>query len=91
MTDCIREINNTQVDNSKDWDVAMLMHDLIECSDNYSKTLGTLCQYDRNELNSTLTYSESFKSKVKIIGNTPNDGNAKVVLIVLSLKCLSIF
>ena len=69
----------------------MLMHNLIECSDNYSKTLGTLYQYDRNELNSTLTYSESFKSKVKIIGNTPNDGNAKVVLIVLSLKCLSIF
>ena len=30
-------------------DVVMLMHNLIECSDNYSKTWGCLWQYYRNE------------------------------------------
>ena len=36
FTDCISEINNTQVDNAKDLDAAMLMYSLIEYSDNYS-------------------------------------------------------
>ena len=36
--DCITEINNTQVDNAKDLDVVMPMYNLIEYSDNYSKT-----------------------------------------------------
>ena len=36
--DCITEINNTQVDNAKDLDVVMPMYNLIEHSDNYSKT-----------------------------------------------------
>ena len=33
--DCISEINNTQIDNAKDIDVAMLMYNLIECSNSY--------------------------------------------------------
>ena len=37
--DCISEIKNTQMDNAKDMDVVMLMCNLIEHSDNYSKTL----------------------------------------------------
>ena len=37
-TDCINEMNNTQIENAKDLDVAMLMYDLTEYSDNYSKT-----------------------------------------------------
>ena len=32
---CIRKINNTQLDNSKDLDVVMPMHNLIEYSNNY--------------------------------------------------------
>ena len=36
---CIREINNTQVDNARVIDVVMPMHNLIEYSDNYSKHL----------------------------------------------------
>ena len=35
---CISEINNTQVDNAKDIDIVMPMYNLIEYSDNYSKT-----------------------------------------------------
>ena len=33
--DCITEINNTHVDNAKDFYVVMQMHNLIEYSDNY--------------------------------------------------------
>ena len=37
FTDCVSEINNTQVDNAKYIDVVMQMYNLIEYSDNYSK------------------------------------------------------
>ena len=36
-------INNTKVDNAKNIDVVMLMHNFIEYSNNYSKTSGSLC------------------------------------------------
>ena len=39
---CINEINNTQVDNAKDIDIVMPMQNLIEYSDNYSKTSETV-------------------------------------------------
>ena len=35
FTNCISEINNTQVDNTKDLDIVMPMYSLIEYSDNY--------------------------------------------------------
>ena len=35
FTDCISEINNTQIDDAKDMDVVMPMYNLIEYSDNY--------------------------------------------------------
>ena len=42
FTNCISEINNAQVDNAKDIDIVMPMYNLIEYSDNYAKTSGTL-------------------------------------------------
>ena len=42
FTVCISEINNTQVDNAKHIDIVMPMYNLIEYSDNYSKTSGSL-------------------------------------------------
>ena len=42
FTNCISEINNVQVDNAKDIDIVMPMYNLIEYSDNYAKTSGTL-------------------------------------------------
>ena len=42
FTNCISEINNTQVDNAEDINVIILMYNLIEYSDNYSKTSGSL-------------------------------------------------
>ena len=38
FTSFISEINKTQIDNSKDIDIVMPIYDLIEYSDNYSKT-----------------------------------------------------
>ena len=35
---CKSEINNTEIDNAKDIDIAMPMYNLIEYSNNYSKT-----------------------------------------------------
>ena len=40
FTSCTSEINNTQIDNAKDIDIVMSMHNLIEYSDNHSKTSG---------------------------------------------------
>ena len=42
FTNCISEINNTQVDNAKDIDIVMPMYNLIEYSNNYGKTSGSL-------------------------------------------------
>ena len=39
FTDCISEINNTQIDNPKLIDVVMPMYNLIEYSNNYSKNI----------------------------------------------------
>ena len=87
----ISEINNTQIDNCKDIDIVMPMYNLIEYSDNYAKISENLWQYYRDEPNDNLADSESFKSKIKITGKTPNNGNEKDVKIMVPLKCLSNF
>ena len=74
FTICISEINNTQIDNCKDIDIVMPMYNLIEYSNNYAKTSGSLWQYYRDEPHDNLADSESFKSKIKITGETPNNG-----------------
>ena len=48
----------------------MPMYNLIEYSDNYVKTPGSLWQYYRDEPNDNLEDSESFKFKIKITGKT---------------------
>ena len=91
FTNCVSEINNTQVDNAKDIDIVMPMYNLIEYSDNYVKTSGSLWQYYRDEPNNNLADSESFKFKVKITGKTPANDNEKDVEIMVPLKYLSKF
>ena len=91
FTNCIREINNTLLDNPKDIDIVMPMYSLIEYSNNYAKTSGSLWQYYRDEPNDNLEASESFKSKLKMTGKTPNNDNEKDVEIMISLKYLSNF
>ena len=91
FTNCISEINNTQVDNAKDIDIVMPMYNLIEYSDNYAKRSGSLWQYYRDEPNDNLANSESFKFEVKITGKTPAVDNEKDVEIMVPLKYLSNF
>ena len=86
---CISEINNTQVDNAKDIDIVMPMHNLIEYSDNYAKTTESLWQYFRDEPDDDIEDSKSFKSEIKITGKTPNHDNEKDVEIMVPLKYLS--
>ena len=88
---CISRINNTHIDNAQDIDIAMPMYNLIEYSDNYSKTFGSLWQYYKDDPNNKLADSESFKFKVKITGKTPVAGNTKDVEIIVPLKYLSNF
>ena len=87
FTNCVSEINNTQVDNAKDIAIVMPMYNLVEYSNNYAKASGSLCQYYRDEPNDNLADSESLKSKIK----TPDAGNKNDVEIMVPLKYLSNF
>ena len=100
FTNCISEINNTQVDNAKDIDIVMPMYNLTECSDNYSKTSGRLWQYckdipavDNNNVIVNVAennLTDSFNFKAKMTGQTGDDGT-KNVEIMVPLKYLSNF
>ena len=60
--------------------------------DNYSKTSGILWENSKIESNDNLTDSASFKSKIKIRGKIPADGNTKDdVEIIVPSKYLSNF
>ena len=70
----------------------MPMHNLIEFSDNYSKTSRILWQYYWDEPDSTaMTNSESSKSKARITENNPAAGSTKNVEVAVALKYLSNF
>ena len=100
FTNSISEINNTQVDNAKGIDIVMPMYNLLEYSDNYAKTSGSLCQYckdipavDNN--NAIVNFTEnnltdSFNFKVKMIGQAVDDGTKKIQ-IMIPLAYLSTF
>ena len=100
FTNCISEINNTQIDYAKDIDIVMPMYNLIEYSDNYAKTTGRLWQYSkdipaRNDNNEITVFprnnlTDSFNFKIKFTGQTGNNGT-KDVEIMVPLKYLSNF
>ena len=103
-SECIIEINNRQVDNSKNINIVTPMYNVIEVieySDNYSKTSGSLWQYckyipavsnngdivDFNGPNAT----DSFNFKAKITGQTGDNGRIEGFEIMEPLKYLSKF
>ena len=47
---CISKINSTLIDNTEDLDIVMRMHNLLEYSQNYSMTSGSLWNYYREEI-----------------------------------------
>ena len=85
FTNCISKINNTQIDNAEYIDIVMPMYNLIEYSDNYSKTSGNLWQYckeipDVNNEGNTVDFNganatDSFNFKTKITGQTADNNN----------------
>ena len=100
FTNCLSEINNTQIDNAKDIDIVIPMYNLIEYSDNCEKTTGRLWQYckdilARNDNNEIAVFTRnnltnSFNFKVKSTGQTGNN-ETKDVEIMVPLKYLSNF
>ena len=101
FTNCIGKTNNEQIDNAEYIDIVMAMYNLIEYSDNYSKTSGTLRQYCKdipavNNNGAIVNFNrgndtDSFNFKAKITGQTNDDGEINDVEIMLPLKYLSNF
>ena len=73
FTKCISRINNTDIDTAQDIDIVMPTYNLIEYSNNYSKTSGSLWHNYKDEPIDDMADSKSFKSKVEITGKTPAD------------------
>ena len=104
FTRCVTLINDEYVETAENLDIIMPMYNLIEYSDNYSDSSGSLYQFKRDEspmndaenpLNVTLENSSSFKYKASLLGKaTDADGNdrpLKNTKIVVPLKYLSSF
>ena len=93
-------INDVFVDKANHFYITMPMHNLIEYSDNYSDTSGSLWQFKRDEVPAnnvglTINNSQSFKYKAAVVGKTANHNNGKSSVkdtkIVVPLKYLSNF
>ena len=92
---CRTEINETFVDEAEHINIVMPMYNLIEYSDNYSDTSGSLWQFKRDEIEGDVDLtvnaqhipnnSSSFKYKSSFITNRNG------VKIVVLLKYLSNF
>ena len=73
----------------------MPMYNLIEYSDNYSDTSGSLWQFKRDEIVNNADVSNdnapSFKYKTNLTGNRENNATKNGVKIAVPLKYLSNF
>ena len=84
------EIKNTFAENEEDLNIVMPMYNLLEYSNNYSMTSGSLWNYYRDELNDSANKNSTYnkkkyknraaisrfsKYKTKIMGSTSNNNN----------------
>ena len=92
---CRTEINETFVNDADFINIIMPMYNLIEYSDNYSDTSGSLWNFERDEIEEdvdlTVDNALSFKYKANLIGNTENNGRKYDVKIAIPLKYFSNF
>ena len=77
---CRTETNATFVDEANFINITMPMYNLMEYSDNYSDTSGSLWQFKRDEIennanNLTFANCSSFEYISKFVNNTDNTGN----------------
>ena len=104
FTRCVTHINDEHVETAKNLDIILSMYNLLEYSDNYVDSSGSLYKFKRDEssmndaenpLNVTLDNSTSFKYKASLLGKAidadGNDRSFKNTKIVVPLKYLSIF
>ena len=85
FTRCVTHINDAHVETAENLDIIMPMYNLIEYSDNYADSSGSLYQFKRDEssinnagnlLNVALDNSTSFKYKASLSGKSDDaDGN----------------
>ena len=85
FTRCVTHINDEHVETGENLDIIMAMYNLLEYSDNYAYSSGSLYQFKRDEspmnhasntLNVALDNSASFKYKAILLGNaTDVDGD----------------
>ena len=95
FTRCLRLINDEHVETAENLHVILPMYNLIEYSDNYADSSGSLYQFKRDEypindavnrLNVALDNSASFKYKATLSGKADDaDGNDR------SLKKIYLF
>ena len=101
---CISKINGELVENAEDLDIVMPMYNLLEYSENYEKTSGSLFNYYRdqpseitigagnNAINISIRNSKSFDYKTEIAGSLDADEDEKEdVTIAIPLKYLGNF
>ena len=91
FTRCATYKNDEHVETAENLDIIMLMYNLIEYSDNYADSSGSLYQFKRDEspmnsagnnLNVALDNSTSFKYKASLLGKaTDADGNDRTLKI----------
>ena len=71
LRSCILKINSTLIDNAEDLGIAMSMYNLLEFSQNYFITSGSLWNYYRDKIDDAddnASDGKSFKWKTKIVG-----------------------
>ena len=106
FTRCVTHINDERVETAENLDIIMPMYNLIEYSDNYADSSGSLYQFKRDEspinnagnpLDNALHNSTSFKYKASLLGKATdatdgnNDRSLKNTKMVVPLKYLSKF
>ena len=85
FTKCVTNINDEYVETADNLDIIMPMYNLLEYSDNYEESSGSLYQFKRDEppeiiANDVNTAnSESFEYKSKLLDQVNEDG-AKIVV-----------
>ena len=99
FTRCVLQINDEHVEDAEDLDIIMHMYNLLEYSDNYEESSGSLYQFKRDEQNlnndgnivNVPDASSSFKYKSNLLGKANNNGSLENARIVVPLKYINNF
>ena len=100
FTRCLTHINDENIDTAENLDIIMPMYNLIQYSDNYSDTSGSLWQFkkddqnvndDGNPADVATNGSTSFKYKSSILGSPANNEVLRNTKMVVPLRYLSNF